>query len=64
MKKRATIKKLRAYYDSWDTVQYGYLQITQDGKLLPTNNIDLGEWNLTKADLLSLIQYIDDNTHL
>ena len=34
------IAKLVEYYDSWDEEDYGYVDLTLDGKLIRTNNLD------------------------
>ena len=61
-KRKKTIKKLKEYLDNWDTERHGYVNILPDGRLIPTNNIDLGEFCLVKGDLKKLCEYIEKNT--
>lgn len=58
-KLKKKIRKMRDYADRWDTEDHGYVRMTKDGKLIPTNNIDFGELCLVKADFLRLIKFLD-----
>lgn len=61
-KKRKFLKKLKAYFEQWDTERHGRTHITEDGRLIPTNNIDLGQFSLTKGDMARLIKILETNT--
>ena len=59
--KTKLLKKMKDYFDSWDTEDHGYVHIYEDGRLCPTNNINLGELTVTKADFGRIIKYIEQN---
>lgn len=61
-KRRRFLKKLKTYWNEWDTERHGRTKVLKDGRLIPTNNIDLGEICLTKGDMARLIQIIENNT--
>ena len=44
-KRKKFLTKLKDYGSEWDTERYKYVQITEDGRLLPSNNLDIGEIN-------------------
>tara|TARA_R110000851_G_scaffold309337_1_gene468750 strand:- start:265 stop:462 length:198 start_codon:yes stop_codon:yes gene_type:complete len=61
-KRKKYLKKLMEYAESWDTERHGYVVVERDGRLIQTNNIDLGKLTMTKGDLFNLIAVIDSNT--
>ena len=60
-KKQELLEKMRAYFDDWDITDYQYVDIDLDGRLLPTNNKDLGTLTLTKLEFFDLMFFIDRN---
>lgn len=62
IKRRKTLKKMKTYFEQWDTADYKYVHIMTDGRLIQTNNVDLAQICLTKGDFGRLIKYIEQNT--
>ena len=60
-KKRSTIKKMKQYLKDWDTGLYEYVLVMGDGRLIPTNNLDLGDMRLCRSDFINLIRFIEQN---
>jgi len=61
-KNKKTLEKMRAYLRDWDTVDYGYVHICEDGRLLPTNNPNKNQLILSAVQFEQLINYISSNT--
>ena len=60
-KKKKLLRKMKDYFNDWDTEDYGYVHIYTDGSLCPTNNIDRDDLTINKDDFGRLIKYIEAN---
>ena len=61
-KKVKFIKKCKRYAANWDTERYGFVQVTDDGRLIRTNNKDIDGLYLNKNEFFSFVSVIQNNT--
>lgn len=58
-KKRKFIKRLKSYLEGWSTEDHRWVHITDDGRLLPTNNVDKYELHLTKRQFEKVVRFYE-----
>ncbi len=61
-KRKKYLKKLKDYGADWDTEEYGFVLVMNDGRLCPSNNKDKTGLYLNKQQLFNLVSVIQDNT--
>lgn len=61
-KRKKFLAKLKKYGGEWDTHDYAFVKIEDDGRLIPTNNFDLDQAMLNRKGLFALVNIIENNT--